>query len=308
MLLKRALAISLTAVLATAGCAGLSDPGKPVVVTETVATVTGAPVQGGVGVPSSSGGNPPGALSNPGGSAPSPAPAGGAGAELASVVALAPGPAGVAVAPVGDPNRVASAGEWHTGVAWSTIKVPLAVAAARSAPQSLETSASAITSSDNQAADSLWSALGGGQAAASAVMTVLADGGDTVSQVPAVRIRAGYSIFGQTQWSLADQTRFTAALPCLGGADHVMDLMGRIVPEQRWGLGRIPGARFKGGWGPGGSEGYLVRQFGVVSGSGGDLAVAMAVEAPTFEAGAAALTTMADGLAPLLPITAGGGC
>lgn len=308
MPLKRALAISLAAVLATASCAGLSDPGEPVVVTETVATVTGVQVQGGVGAPSSSAGHPPVAPSTPGGSAPAPAPSGGAGEELASVVALAPGPAGVAVAPVGDPGRVASAGEWQTGVAWSTIKVPLAVAAARSAPQSLEASASAITSSENQAADSLWSALGGGQSAASAVMTVLTDGGDAVSQVPAVRIRAGYSIFGQTRWSLIDQTRFAAALPCLGGADHVMELMGQIAPAQRWGLGRIPGARFKGGWGPGESGGYLVRQFGVVPGSGGDLAVAMAVEAPTFEAGAAALTTIADGLAPLLPITAGGGC
>lgn len=179
---------------------------------------------------------------------------------------------------------------------------------ARTAPQALENSASAITVSDNQAAESLWAALGGGDAAASAVGAVLAEGGDTVSQVPSVHTRAGYSIFGQTRWSLADQARFASNLPCLGGAGRVVDLMGQIAPEQQWGLGRIPGARFKGGWGPGETGGYLVRQFGLVPGDGGDMAVALAVEAPTFEAGTAALSSMADALAPSLASLPGGGC
>jgi hypothetical protein len=26
--------------------------------------------------------------------------------------------------------------------------------------------------------------------------------------------------------------------------------MGRVIPEQRWGLGTVPGMRFTGGWGP----------------------------------------------------------
>ena len=46
--------------------------------------------------------------------------------------------------------------------------------------------------------------------------------------------------------------------------------MGRIVPEQRWGLGRVPGIRFKGGWGP--SErpegGYEVIQVGIAGAQG----------------------------------------
>ena len=46
--------------------------------------------------------------------------------------------------------------------------------------------------------------------------------------------------------------------------------MGRIVPEQRWGLGRVPGIRFKGGWGP--SErpegGYEVIQVGIAGAEG----------------------------------------
>lgn len=303
--LQRTMALSMVLVLATAGCAGLGGTAEPVVITETVSTVTGAPVQGGVAAPTVSDDAPPDPRS---GLPPAPAPAATDAAELAAVAAHVPGPAGVAVAPVGSPGDVAAAGAWQSGVAWSTIKVPLAVAVARSDPQSLENSASAITVSDNQAAESLWAALGGGDAAASAVGTILAESGDTVSQVPSVHTRDGYSIFGQTRWSLVDQARFAAALPCLGGAGRVVDLMGQIAPEQRWGLGRIPGARFKGGWGPGEVGGYLVRQFGLVPGDGGDVAVALAVEAPTFEAGTAALSTMADALTPGLASIPGGRC
>lgn len=304
---RRAVALSLALALvsATAGCAGLNGGGATVVVTETVATVTGAPVQGGVGAQSA----PADAGPEPG-AAPSaePAPAPGLAADLDAVVAAVAGPAGVVVAPVGNPGQVASAGAWQSGVAWSTIKVPLAIAVARSNPAALETSASAITVSDNQAAESLWAALGGGDAAASAVGAVLREGGDTGSQVPSVHTRSGYSIFGQTQWSLADQARFATALPCLSGAGRVVDLMGQITPEQQWGLGRILGARFKGGWGPGEQGGYLVRQFGLVPGAGGDIAVAIAVQAPTFEAGTAALSTMVDALASQLSTMPGGSC
>lgn len=298
-------ALSVVVTLATAGCAGLVEGGGAVVVTETVATVTGVPVQGGVDVPAVSADPPPAQpAAPPHASAQTSAEA----ADLAAVVSVVPGPAGVALAPVGRPDQVSTAGSWQSGVAWSTIKVPLAVAVARTTPQALENSASALTVSDNQAAESLWAALGGGDAAASAVGAVLAEGGDTVSQVPSVHTRAGYSIFGQTRWSLVDQARFASNLPCLGGAGRVVDLMGQITPEQQWGLGRIPDARFKGGWGPGETGGYLVRQFGLVPGAGGDVAVALAVEAPTFESGAAALSSMAEALAPRLASLPGGEC
>lgn len=298
-------ALSLVLSLATAGCAELDAGGDAVVVTETVATVTGTPIQGGVEAPAASGDT----LPAPRETRPETPPRMSAeAANLAAAVSLAPGPAGVAIAPVGGPDQVEAAGSWQSGVAWSTIKVPLAVAVARSTPQTLENSASAITMSDNQAAESLWAALGGGDAAASAVGAVLVEGGDAVSQVPSAHTRSGYSIFGQTRWSLVDQTRFAASLPCLDGADRVEDLMGQITPGQQWGLGRIPGARFKGGWGPGETGGYLVRQFGLVPGDGGDVAVALAVEAPTFEAGIASLTSMADALAPSVASLPGGGC
>lgn len=295
-------------VMVTSGCADPRSGGQTVVVTETVATVTGARVQGGVGAPPADAGVP---TDDPVPSA-APAPARtadeGTGVDLSAVLASVAAPAGAAIAPVGETSRVETAGSWQSGVAWSTIKVPLAVAVARSDSGQVEAAASAITASDNQAAETLWAALGGGQAAASAVTTVLADGGDTVTRVPAVHTRAGYSIFGQTQWSLGDQARFAASLPCLPGAGRVVELMGQIAPDQRWGLGRIPGARFKGGWGPGEAGGYLVRQFGLVPASGGDTAVALAVEAPTFEAGTAALSAMADELSRQLPGVAAGAC
>ena len=254
--LLRVLSFSLVLTLASAGCGVPGEKGQATVVTETVTTVTGGPAQGGVDVPAASAD----ALSASTAASPAgPVPFSVAPEYLNAVVSGTPGPAGLAVAPVGGAEQVVAAGSWQAGVAWSTIKIPLAVAD----PQALEMSTSAVTVSDNQAAESLWATLGGGDEAASAVETVLAEGGDTVSDVPSVHTRAGYSVFGQTRWSLVDQARFMSTMPCLDGAGRVVDLMGQITPGQQWGIGRIPGARFKGGWGPGETGGYLVRQFGL---------------------------------------------
>lgn len=281
------------------GCAALSPPNGPpqVVVTETVATVTGTPVQGGVGEPGSLSETPAEPLS----------PSLAVTMDLDAVVAAARGEAGIAVAPVGG-GEIREAGTWHTGVAWSTIKIPLAIAVARTDPRTIQNNASAISASDNQAAENLWAHLGGGEAAAAATGRILAEGGDVTSVVPSVQIRPGYTVFGQTRWALVDQTRFATALPCLVDASQVIDLMGQIAPGQRWGLGRLPGARFKGGWGPGESGGYLVRQFGLVPAAGGDVAISLATHAPTFESGTGALSAMADALAPQLASIPGGVC
>ena len=59
--------------------------------------------------------------------------------------------------------------------------------------------------------------------------------------------------------------------------------MGRIVPEQRWGLGaRTRRFRFKGGWGPseGPGGGYEVIQVGIA----GPTVIAIAARAEDFEA------------------------
>lgn len=293
--------------LTLGACGAVGQAGQDVVVVTSVTTVApGGPAQGGVGEDSEAQVEPAVPAAPPAAPAPEAGsvPAGG----LEALVAASAGFTGIAVTPVGGGGQVETAGAWTTGVAWSTIKVPLAVAAARSAPQALEASSSAITSSDNAAAQALWEGLGGGGTSAAAVGAVLAEGGDATSQVPAQITRPGYTIFGQTRWSLADQARFGSRLPCLVGAARVVDLMGQISPDQTWGLGRIPGARFKGGWGPGESGGYLVRQFGLVPGAGGDVAVAIATDAPTFEAGIATLSGVADALSARVAAMPGGSC
>lgn len=292
-------AVSLCAVLATGACGDLEalrGSQHTVLVTATVTTVTPSThVQGGVAEDE---------LTAVVTENPDAAPTG----ALDAVVSGMPGPSGIAVLPVGGRGELARAGSWGSGVAWSTIKVPLAIAVDRVDPSALSGATSAITASDNAAAERLWAALGGGAAASASVRQILVEGGDGVTQVPSTTTRPGSSVFGQSHWSLTDQARFGSELPCLAGADRVVDLMGRVSPDQSWGLGRIPGARFKGGWGPGQTGGYLVRQFGLVPAAGGDVVVAIAVEADSFAGGTAALSRMADALAPLLDTVNGGRC
>ena len=167
-----------------------------------------------------------------------------------------------------------------TGVAWSTSKVPLAIAALRG-PGGASLAASvnqAIIESDNSAADTLWRSLGGGTTAANKVDSVLREGHDTATQTQGQVVRPPYSAFGQTQWSLQNQATFTAGLPCIPDSGPVLTMMGNISGSQQWGLGVIPSARFKGGWGPGASGGYLVRQLGIVIAPGGLVAIAIATE------------------------------
>ncbi|RDI67820.1 hypothetical protein [Nocardia pseudobrasiliensis] len=182
------------------------------------------------------------------------------------------GAVGFACAPVGG-GPVVELGEWSGGVAWSTSKVPLAVAALRAAPSVTKSLVvAAITRSDNAAAEQLWSLLGTPAAAAGAVEAVLRDGGDTATRVRSLRVRPEFTAFGQTEWSAARQARFTARLPNIERGPDVLALMRALVPEQRWGLARLPGAAVKGGWGPD-EEGTLVRQLAVLPNGSGRTAV-----------------------------------
>ena len=199
-----------------------------------------------------------------------------------------------AIAPVGGSGRVDVLGDPPTLVAWSTIKVPLSLAVTRSgggeaAAPDLE---AALTASDNAAAARLWESLGDGEEAASAVQSQLRRGGDPRTRVPPQVTVPGYSPFGQAKWRLADQARFAAVLPCLPGSEPVTEAMGRVVDGQRWGLGSIADARFKGGWGPTPS-GYVVRQMGLVPGTKGGTAVAVQARTGTYEQGTAVLTEIA---------------
>lgn len=217
--------------------------------------------------------------------------AGGSGLSgFSSLEASLPGQVGIAIGPPGS-GPAATAGSLATGSAWSTAKVPVALRVLRevggpsglSASQQAEIRA-ALTISDNEAALSLFgdleAAYGGPNGAAAAVTEVLAEAGDTTTQISSVG-RDGFTPFGQTEWSLAMQELFMSRLAagCIGSpasSDYVLTLMGEVSSDT-WGLGStgLP-ARWKGGWGPGTDGRYLVRQMGVLSVDGGETVVALA--------------------------------
>jgi hypothetical protein len=204
--------------------------------------------------------------------------------------------AGLAFLPVGS-QEVVSLGDWSTGAAWSTIKVPLSMAALKRSESTVtqHLARRALTASDNSAAEALWEQLGGGESAAAAVDEVLRRYGDANTQTKSRRVRSPYSPFGQTLWSLTDQAAFVSQLACATEEGEVLANMDRVIVSQRWGLGTLPQARFKGGWGPQPSGAYLVRQFGVVELDGHQVAIAMAVEprSGSFQDGVRVLDKMA---------------
>ncbi|NNH72576.1 hypothetical protein HLB23_22395 [Nocardia uniformis] len=238
-------------------------------------------------------------------------------ADFADLQASLDGRLGMAIMPVGG-GDLTLLGDWNTGIAWSTIKVPLALAALRHDPSGmLSTAEAAITFSDNGAAQTLWNSLGTSNEAADAVESVLREGGDTVTDVADRKSRLAtvgsdeLMAFGATSWALADQVRFASRLPCLSNANSVVSLMSEITSSQSWGLGRLIGAEFKGGWGPDDETGdYTVRQFGLVPTLSGPIAVALAAE-PTsggFDDATDMLDRMALLFADHIPELHGGTC
>jgi Beta-lactamase enzyme family len=163
------------------------------------------------------------------------------------------------------------------------MKVPVIVAAIAAGSPDRDAIEAAVTRSDNDAARVLWSGLEDGPAQVEAVLRRAGDAETVLEREPDPR---GWSPFGRTVWTLEAGATFYRALArgeLLGPGDteRVLDAMARVVPEQRWGLGRVPGIRFKGGWGP--SEepggGYEVIQFGIA----GDAVIALAAAAADFE-------------------------
>ncbi len=206
---------------------------------------------------------------------------------------------GVSVSGVGHRPSIERLGRLRGGAAWSSIKVPIAVAVVRrgGAERNAAPLRRAITASDNESAEQLWATLGAPGAAGRAVERVLAAAGDTTTKVQTRRVRAGFTAFGQTRWPLVAQQRFIAGLPCLPASGRILQLMGQVITSQRWGLGssRFP-ARFKGGWGPDPAGRYLVRQMGLLElPNGRSVAVSAATVPPDgrFESGTRNLTRIA---------------
>lgn len=219
--------------------------------------------------------------------------------------------AGLTVVAVGDGQAPMTLGHWQTGPAWSTIKVPLVIAALREQqpPTVTDAMTKAITESDNAAAESLWTGLGDPAAAATKVDAVLRQTGDP-TVVQSRKVRPEFTAFGQTDWSLADQVRFLSVAVCDKANAPIFALMGRVEPDQRWGVGNIPDARFKGGWGPSPKGSYLVRQMGILASPKGMVAVALAAQpdSGTFDDGKADLTELANWLTSHLSALPAGPC
>lgn len=202
---------------------------------------------------------------------------------------------GLVVTPVGNDSPSLQLGDWTSvGPAWSTIKVPLAIASINNQTSDIDLITAAITQSDNAAAEQLWADLGEPGAAAAEVEEVLADAGDP-TRVQSQRVRPEFSAFGQTRWPLARQADFLSTAVCDPRNVSIVELMGQITAGHSWGLGTLPASKFKGGWGPSVDGSYLVRQIGVVETPSGRAAVAMAAtpDSGRFDDGTAALTAAA---------------
>jgi len=196
---------------------------------------------------------------------------------------------------------VMTAGDLTEQPAWSTSKVPLSLAVIQSGQGDALTPSisAALRWSDNDAADTLWQALGADDVdRAQAVTDVLRDAGDEATTVPTTANYPPFSIYGQTQWSAAAQVGFLTRLPCLAGSGRVIAEMSNVTSAQHWGLGELPGAVFKGGWGPYAGGGYLVRQFGWYPDQNGSrVPVAFVVHASSFDAGVDIVNEMTAALA-----------
>ena len=189
---------------------------------------------------------------------------------------------GVAVSAPGNKqiSEVKTAGSWNGGRAWSTIKVPLSIAAIQENvstgevtepygtscnPPSLSSAVyDAITQSDNCAAWWLWEALGGdGSSTADKVTKILRAGGDSSTTVNGTRNDGKYLTSGKTNWSLADQVIFAANMSSIDGSSEVLSKM--IIhnaSDGSHGLASNYTSMVKGGWGD--ADGAATRQFGLV--------------------------------------------
>lgn len=181
---------------------------------------------------------------------------------------------------VSDGTTTVAAGRTAPETAWSTSKVPVLIAAHRAGLIGPDVVTSAITYSNNEAAQSAWDALGGSAQAAQAAQQVLADAGDATTQVQSQVTRPEFSAFGQTQWSVGDQAAFMAKLRCVNGAEPILTAMSTPDPAQSYGLRNLEGAALTGGWGPDTAGGYDVRQMGLATIGGREVAVALIASAP----------------------------
>jgi hypothetical protein len=221
-------------------------------------------------------------------------------ASFEQLSASVPAEVGIAIS---RPDRTYALGRWRSGVAWSTIKVPLAIAALRNDRRlARDLVVKAITESDNPSAERLWSQLGDPSDAARQVQAIVQECGDATTVVESRRLRRGFTAFGQTQWTLERQARFAVQLPVIPDGAAIIALMHQLTSAQRWGLA-AKGIAAKAGWGPGVDGKHLVRQFGIMPTQSGQWGVALAAEAHdgVFETGVEVVNALSDWFVSRLP-------
>ncbi|GAA3963615.1 hypothetical protein [Gordonia caeni] len=220
-------------------------------------------------------------------------------------------PVGVAIVPVGGGPAILL-GDQSPPDAWSTIKIPLALAAERRTGEN-RSETKAIVDSDNLSARRLTRSLGTPDEAITAVTAILREGGD-ISTVVVPAEGGEWPHLGETVWPLDTSAAWTAHLPCLPGSTHVIDLMSHVGREQDWGLMRAGGqtTAVKGGWGSeDDDDSYLVRQIGLLTlDDDTRVAISMSTTAPgmTYETGVKALDTVGDWLGRNRGLLPGGSC
>ncbi|AWB83121.1 hypothetical protein [Corynebacterium liangguodongii] len=169
-------------------------------------------------------------------------------------------------------------GQLETLPSWSTIKVPIALAAQDYCAFDDETISAMIKSSieysDNASAWQLLNCVGQGDG-------VLAD-----SRVSEDVARTGSTIdihrtFGRSNWPIAAASHYAWYLSTLDEDNEVIVAMRNIAEEQSWGLGTLESTAFKGGWSGDRLDGsWHSRQMGFVRVDDTPLGIAIASRSP----------------------------
>lgn len=160
-----------------------------------------------------------------------------------------------------DGEKEIVSGDLRSLSAWSTEKIPIALASLEHCAfddvvkEQLITSA--ITYSDNNSTDMLYSCLDGYASASELVSEVIGRSGADVYMDP---------IWGESQWPVSSQAHFAYYLSSLPEDNIVIESMANVVPQQSWGIGEIEGMHFKGGWSDSKKDGsYQNRQMGFIT-------------------------------------------
>lgn len=193
-----------------------------------------------------------------------------------------------------DGSEMTQSGSLYALPAWSTIKIPIARAAVEhcdyGADYVEELTQASIEWSDNDSARALWDCMGSDEQAGEMVREEIAKSGSQVKVEGA---------FGTTSWSFPGQARYAYYLSQQDEDDPVIMEMHHIAEDQSYGLGRIKGVPFKGGWSdfePDGS--WHTRQFGWLELDGVRYGVAVGArsEAGSYGDTMAALDAVAEAL------------